>query len=198
VYQHIGPAKRWWRARRVGCALIETPDEPGTQSLHVRNPDEPDTAVWNFPNGWRGELIARIRLPAGSQGAIFSLNDRFFDPSNTLGEDAAVFQARISAENAKPDSWHTLSLRWDLSNGQCEYRVDDKLISRLPVHSRTLNGVSYVRIRSAASTPDPHGIIIRHLKAQISDPNAPAITREEIAAWQSEYVKTIVPRWTKK
>jgi hypothetical protein len=77
-------------------------------------PSEPDTAVWNFPNGWRGELTARIRLPAGSQGAIFSLNDRFFDPSNTLGEDAAVFQARVTAENTQPDTWHTLSLRWDL------------------------------------------------------------------------------------
>ncbi len=198
VYQHTGPAKRWWRARRVGCALIETPDETGTRSLHVRNPDEPDTAVWNFPNGWRGELTARIRLPAGSQGAIFSLNDRFFDPSNTLGEDAAVFQARVTAKKTQPDTWHTLSLRWDLGRGECEYRLDDKLIATLPLHSQTLNGVSYVRIRSAASTPDPHGIIIRHVKAQISDPNAPAFTREEIASWQSEYVKTIVPRWTKK
>ena len=100
VYQHLGPAKRWWRARRVGCELIDTPDEIGTHSLHVRHlpnePSEPDTAVWNFPNGWRGELTARIRLPAGSQGAIFSLNDRFFAPSNTLGEDAAVFQARVA------------------------------------------------------------------------------------------------------
>ncbi|WP_449072825.1 sialidase family protein [Prosthecobacter sp.] len=203
VYQHIGPAKRWWRGRRVGCELIETPGEKGTRSLHVRHaasaeaeaPGEPDTAVWNFPNGWKGELTARIRLPAGSQGAIFSLNDRFFDPSNTLGEDTAVFQARVTADNAKPDEWHTLSLRWDLERGQCEYRLDDALVSTLPVRSRTLNGVSYLRIRSAAAKPDPHGVIIRHVKAQISDPNAPAVTREQVAAWQQEYVKTIVPRW---
>lgn len=204
TYQHIGPAKRWWRARRVGCELIETPGEKDTRSLHVRHaastdaPSEPDTAVWNFPNAWRGELTARIRLPAGSQGALFSLNDRFFDPSNTMGEDVAVFQARVTADHANPDEWHTLSLRWDLSSGQCEYRLDDRLISKLPLHSRTLNGVSYMRIRSAASTPDPHGIIIRHVKAQISDPNAPAVTREDIDAWQQEYVKSIVPRWTQK
>jgi hypothetical protein len=204
VYQHVGPAKRWWRARRVGCELIETPEAKGTRSLHVRHaasadaPSEPDTAVWNFPNGWRGELTARVRLPAGSQGAIFSLNDRFFDPSNTIGEDAAVFQARVTSENTKPDTWHTLSLRWNLSRGQCEHFLDDKLVSKLPLHSRTLNGVSYVRIRSAASTPDPHGVIIHHVKAQINDPTAPAVTREEIDVWQQDYVKVIVPRWSRK
>ncbi len=207
VYQHIGPAKRWWRARRIGCELIDTPDEANSRSLHVRHvessdevnaPSEPDTAVWNFPSGWRGELTARIRLPAGSQGAIFSLNDRFFDPSNTLGEDAAVFQARVTTGAAKPDTWHTLSLRWDLARGQCEYRLNDTLISTLPLQSRTLNGVSYVRIRSAATTPDPHGIIIRRVKAQITEPKAPAVTTEEVAAWQREYVETIVPRWPAK
>jgi hypothetical protein len=199
TYQHIGPAKRWWRARRVGCELIKTPGENGTRSLHVRHapnePSEPDTAVWNFPNGWCGELTARIRLPTGSKGSIFSLNDRFFDPSNTLGEDAAVFQARVTSENTQPDTWHTLSLNWDLSSGRCEYRLDDQLIASLPLHSRTLNGVSYLRIRSAASTPDLHGIIIRHVKVQISDPNAPAVISEAVAAWQEEYVKAIISRW---
>ncbi len=207
VYQHIGPAKRWWRARRTGCALIETPGEKDTRSLHVRHvastdethaPSEPDTAVWNFPSGWRGELTARVRLPAGSQGAIFSLNDRFFDPSNTLGEDVAVFQARVTPENAQSDTWHTLSLRWNLSSSQCEYHLDGKLIETLPLHSTTLNGLSYLRIRSAAKTPDPHGIIIRHVKAQITDPNAPAVTREQVDTWQGEYVKTVVPRWLGK
>lgn len=195
VYQHTGPAKRWWRARRIGCELIETPGESNTQSLHVRNPDEPDTAVWNFPNGWRGELTARIRLPAGSQGAIFSLNDRFFDPSNTLGEDLAMFQSRVTTDAAKPDTWHTLSLRWDLTRGECEQRLDDQLIATQKLSHRTLNGLSYLRIRSAASKPDPHGVIIRHVKAQIADPEAPAIPREEQDAYQQDYVKTVVPRW---
>ena len=204
TYQHIGPAKRWWRARRTSCELIETPGEKDTRSLHVRHaassgePSEPDTAVWNFPNGWRGELTARIRLPAGSQGAIFSLNDRFFDPSNTLGEDAAVFQARVTTDNAKPDEWHTLSLRWDLSSSQCESLLDEKRIETLPLHARTLNGISYLRIRSAAASPDPHGIIVRRVQAQISDPNAPAVTPEQVAASQQEYVKTIVPQWLEK
>ena len=109
-----------------------------------------------------------------------------------------MFQGRVTAENTSPDTWHNLSLRWDLSSRQCEYRLDDKLIATLPLHSNTLNGVSYVRIRSAASTPDPHGIIIRHVKAQISDPKAPAVTPEQVLASQQEYVKAVVSRWTKK
>ena len=206
VYQHIGPAKRWWRARRIGCELIDTPDESGTRSLHVCHavaakdeaPSEPDTAVWNFPNGWRGELAARIRLPAGSQGATFSLNDRFFDPSNTLGEDVAVFQARVTTADVKADGWHTLSLRWDLSRGQCEHRLDDQLIATLTLRTRTLNGVSYLRIRSNAKTPDPHGIIVRRVKVKITNPNAPAVTSDDITAWQDEYVKSVVSRWQDK
>lgn len=206
VYQHIGPAKRWWRARRIGCELIDTPDEPGTRSLRVRHatagkdeaPSEPDTAVWNFPNGWRGELTARIRLPAGSQGATFSLNDRFFDPSNTLGEDVAVFQARVTTADVKADGWHTLSLRWDLNRHQCEYRLDEQLITTVPLRTRALNGVSYLRIRSIAQAPDPHGIIIRRVQVKITDPNAPAVTSDDITAWQDEYVKSVVSRWQDK
>jgi hypothetical protein len=58
VYRHTGPATRWYRAREVGCVLVETPGEPGTRSLHVRRPadTEAETAVWNFPNGQAGEL----------------------------------------------------------------------------------------------------------------------------------------------
>jgi hypothetical protein len=198
VFQHTGPAKRWWRARRIGCALIETPDERGSHSLHVRHLDEADTAVWNFPNGWRGELTLRLRLPGGSQGAIFSLNDRFFDPSNTLGEDLAVFQARVSTGSLKPDTWHTLSLRWDLSRGECEQRLDDQLIATQKVRHRTLNGLSYLRIRSSAEKPDPHGVIIRHVKAEMADPKAPEAIRDDLAAYQQDYVRSIVPRWSEK
>jgi hypothetical protein len=47
------------------------------------------------------------------------------------------------------------------------------------VHFRTLNGVCYLRIRSPAATPDPHGVFIRHVKVQIADSKAPAVTREQ-------------------
>ena len=109
-----------------------------------------------------------------------------------------MFQARVTARDTKADTWHTLSLRWDLGRRQCEYRLDDKLITSLPLGSRTLNGVSYLRIRSAAPAPDLHGIIIRRVQAQITDPNAPAVTREDQIAWQREYVESLVPRWQKK
>jgi hypothetical protein len=106
-----------------------------------------------------------------------------------------MFQSRVTTDAAKPDTWHTLSLRWDLTRGECEQRLDDQLIATHKLRHRTLNGLSYLRIRSAAAKPDPHGVIIRQVKAQIADPKAPAIPREEQDAYQQDYVKTVVPRW---
>lgn len=197
VYQHTGPAKRWWRAREVGCELIETPGEDGSKSLRVRKSDgkEPDTAVWNFPNGWSGELTARILLPAGSQGAVIALNDRFFDPSNPLGEDRAVFRLDLKPGDVPPGAWQDLSLRWDLGQGTCECRLGDRLIATLPIATTTLNGISYLRLRSAATTPDPHGLVVRRVAVQITDPVAPPVTEEAAQAWQDDYVKSVVAGW---
>lgn len=197
VYQHTGPAKRWWRAREVGCELVETPDEPGTKSLRVRRPEgrEPDAAVWNFPNGWSGELTARVCLPEGSQGATLSLNDRFFDPSNPLGESRAIFRIDLKPGELKPGIWHDLSLRWNLGGDHCEARLDGKPFATLPVLTKTLNGISYIRFRSAAATPDPEGLLVRRVAVSITDPVAPAVTAEQVMAWQEEYVTTVVAGW---
>lgn len=197
VYRHTGPAKRWWRAREVGCELIETPGEPGTKSLRVRRSEgkEPDAAVWNFPNGWSGELTARILLPAGSQGAVISLNDRFFDPSNPLGEERAVFRFELKPGDLSPDVWHDLTLRWHAGEGRCECRLGDRLAANLPILTNTLNGVSYLRLRSAAVTPDPQGLVVRRVAVNLTDPFAPAASGEAVQASQEEYVKTVVAGW---
>jgi hypothetical protein len=197
VYRHTGPAKRWWRARETGCELIETPGEPGTKSLRVRRQDgkEPDTAVWNVPSGWSGQLTARILLPAGSQGAVISLNDRFFDPSNPLGEERAVFRFELKPEDGASGVWQDLSLHWDLGKGSCECRLGDQLVATLPILTNTLNGISYLRLRSAASPPDPHGLVVRRVGVNLTDPVAPPVTAEAVRARQEEYVKTVVAGW---
>jgi len=70
VYKHHGPAKRWWRARAVGCQLVTNPTDSSARSLHLRKVDElaADVAVWNFPNGWSGSLTARVMIREGYQG----------------------------------------------------------------------------------------------------------------------------------
>lgn len=197
VYQHTGPAERWWRAREIGCELIETPGEPGTKSLRVRRPDgkEPDTAVWNFPNGWSGELTARILLSDGSPGATVLLNDRFFDPSNPLAEKRAVFRFDLKPGDCPPGAWHDLSLRWDLGKGRCECRLGNRLVATLPILTNTLNGISYLRLRSAAATPDPRGLVVRRVAVHLADPVAPPATAEAVRASQEEYVRTVVAGW---
>jgi len=196
VYRHTGPATRWYRAREVGCELIETPGEPGTRSLHVRRPAgaEADTAVWNFPNGQAGELTIRLRLPAGSQGALLSLNDRFFDPSNRHGEDDAIHQARLTTDDLASDTWHTLALRWDLARGAGELVAGDRRLATLPIRTPTLNGISYLRIHSNAAGRDPHGILVRRVAVTITDPVAPAVTPDEKAAWHRQYLETAFRR----
>jgi BNR repeat-like domain/Putative zinc- or iron-chelating domain len=83
TYKHHGPARRWWRARAVGGELVPDPENPAARSLHLRKHDDlpADAAVWNFPNGWKGSLTARVRVRPGFAGGMICLNDRFFDPS---------------------------------------------------------------------------------------------------------------------
>jgi hypothetical protein len=42
VYKHHGPAKGWWRARAVGCKLVDNPTDSSQQSLHIRKADSSD------------------------------------------------------------------------------------------------------------------------------------------------------------
>jgi hypothetical protein len=199
VYRHTGPATRWYRAREVGCVLVETPGEPGTRSLHVRRPAgaEAETAVWNFPNGQAGELTVQLRLPAGSQGGLLSLNDRFFDPSNRHGEDDAIHQVRVTTADLAADTWHTLTLRWNLPGGAGELLAGDRRLASLPVRTPTLNGISYLRVHAAGAEPDPHGILIRRVAVTITDPIAPPVTPKDQGAWHQKYLDTVLPRWTR-
>ena len=197
TYLHHGPAKRWWRARAPGAVLAAHPDDGDRKCLHVRRqPDlPPDGATWNFPNGWKGSLKARVRLPSGSQGAVITLNDRMFDPANDLGEELAVFRVSLSERSLAPDKWHELRLDWDLSARSCLLAVGDAEPVELPLRHPTLNGLSYLRFRSTAKESDPHGLLIDRVEATITDPFAPRCTSEEQAAHERRYIEQVVSTW---
>lgn len=197
TYTHHGPARRWWRARAAGAALIDHPDDKTRKCLHVRKqPELPaDGATWNFPNGWKGSLEARIKVPSGSQGSSIALNDRMFDPTNDFGEELAVFRVSLSDLNLTPDQWHTLRFDWDLSNRLCSLKIGDQQPVELPVRHPTLNGLSYVRFRSTAKEMDPSGILVEQVTVKITDPFAPACSAQEQRANEQRYVKEVVPSW---
>jgi len=203
VYKHHGPAKRWWRARAVGCELIPHPTEPDRRWLHVRKADElpADGAVWNFPNGWKGRLTARVLIRRNFHGATISLNDRFFDPANDLGEDFAVFQATITADgqigaaNLPPDEWAELCFDWDLTKRACTLTINGQPAATLPLRHQTLNGISYLRLRSSARTIDTAGFLIDSARVSISEPAAPVWSSKDLAAHEQRYIGTMIPHW---
>ncbi len=206
TYKHHGPAKRWWRARAEGCSLIANPTRPDRRCLLVRKPDDlpADGATWNFPNGWKGSLTASIMIRKGFHGGTLCLNDRMFDPSNDLGEEFAVFRATIDPDGKigsaalTPGQWADVKLDWNLSGGTCRLSVDGKPAGQLQLRNRTLNGVSYLRLRSAAQRRDTAGFLVQHVRVSIDDPYAPALSVADQLAHERRYIQKMVPRWNQQ
>lgn len=204
VYKQHGPAARWWRARAVGCELVANPTDPSVNSLHIRHADEksPDGAVWNFPNGWRGTLTARVMINPDYQGGRISLNDRMFDPTDDAGETLAVFGVKLGDDGSfgtvtlTPETWHDLTLDWDLRNSRCRLQVDGEDAGVVKIKNETLNGVSYVRFRSMAHEIDRAGFLVDRVDVTIDDPFAPTRTATQQAEHEQRYIEKMVPRWS--
>ena len=204
VYKHYGPAKRWWRARAVGCELVENPTDSSAKSLHIRKADDlaADGAVWNFPNGWKGSLTARLMIRKGYRGGIICLNDRMFDPSNDWGEQFSVFKAYIDAAGKignitlKSETWYDIEFKWNLTDKSCLIFVDSHKAGSLKIRHETLNGINYVRFRSAACQLDKAGFLVDSVKVSLNDPFAPACTAKDQIEHEKRYVEKLVPLWT--
>ncbi len=205
VYKYYGPAKRWWRARAVGCDIIENPTNRLAKSLHIRKADElaADGATWNFPNGWKGTLSVRIMIRKGFHGGIISLNDRFFDPCNNWGGKFSVFGLNIDSNGKmgriflEPYRWYDINFSWDLGDNKCIVFVDGKETDVLQTKNRTLNGISYIRFRSSAEKIDKAGFLVDSIKVRIDDPYAPHCTKTDKMIQEKRYIKEMIPLWTK-
>lgn len=206
VYKHHGPAKAWWRARAVGCELVQNPTELNKKCLKLRKPDElpPDGAVWNFPNAWSGSLSTRIYLKPECQGGSISLNDRMFDPSNDDGERLAVFQLvwgedhQLGKLQLESDRWYDVRIQWDLTRDHADLFIDDQLVATLPLLNRTLNGVSYLRFRSLAKTTDLDGFLVDDAHVTVHNAYAPPVQPIDQSEHEKRYVEKVVPYWKPK
>jgi len=196
VFKHFGPASGWWRDREAGAELVQHPSKPKAKVLHIRRSDEkdPDGAVWNFPNGRSGKLSVRIMLNKGFMGGNIALTDRFFNPADCHGERLAMFSLPIKANGQigsgsaiSPDKWHTLDFKWDIDENNCEVFAGGKLELILPLRNKTLNGLSYLRLRSTATSIDKVGYYIESIKVDILDNLAPAVSEKEILAMETAY-----------
>lgn len=197
VFKFFGPAANWWRDRTVGPVLVDDPSRPGIKLLHIRRPDDkdPDGAVWNFPNGRSGLLTVRIMLNKGFKGGNIALTDRHFNPSDTHGERLAMFSLPISPSGQLGSDgpiisigqWHTLQLAWDINLKTCRVISDGLPAVTLSLRHGTLDGVSYLRLRSMASSVDQAGYYVESVKVDISDNIAPSASQEAVLAAAENY-----------
>ncbi len=176
VFKAFGPASRAWRDRTQGAQLIDHPSKAGAKVLHVRRPDEkdPDGAVWNFPMARAGKLTLRVLLQEGSAGGSVALGDRFFDPTDDNGEAKAIFLlpvqigAKIGESAAcAAGQWYTMDLQWDLNQSSCQVSVDGKPAAKFSPQNDSKNGVCYLRLRSAAKSVDPAGLLVESVNVEV-------------------------------
>ncbi|NUQ61268.1 MAG: exo-alpha-sialidase [Pirellulales bacterium] len=176
VFKAFGPAVYWWRDRVQGPCLVDHPAKPGARALHVRRPDDKDGdgAVWNFPLGRRGKLAVRLSLATGFGGGSVAIADRFIQPTDAIGEKQSVFTLPIPASGRleegvrlEPNRWHTLSMAWDLDQGQCRVQVDDRQAGTLTTADSNAFGLSYLRLRSTAPARDPAGFLVESVEAEV-------------------------------
>ncbi len=176
VFKPFGPVDYYWRNRVQGPGLLYHPTRPGAKVLWVRRPDENsgDEAVWNFPAGNRGKLSLRILLPEGFSGGVVALADRFIQPTDPVAEKLESFRLSLSPEGRLGDGptvvkgrWHTLVLSWDLDDDRCRVTVDEERSFVLARLNRKSAGLSYLRLRSTAASPDRIGFLIEQVKVAV-------------------------------
>lgn len=197
VFKFFGPASGWWRDRTIGPILVDHPTRPGAKVLHIRRPDDkdPDGAVWNFPNGRSGTLSIKLMLNKGFKGGNIALTDRHFNPSDTHGERLAMFSLPISSSgqlgtdgpSISTGDWHKLDLVWDINGKTCKVISDGVLAITLPLRHETLDGVSYLRLRSMAPSLDRAGYYVESVKVDLKDNVAPPASHEAVLAAAKEY-----------
>lgn len=158
-----------------GCSLEPHPDKVGKNVLHIQyKPGESLVAdthggVWNFPAMKKGTFTTRIRIPAGSTGVSLLLNDRWFNPSDTVACHESMFELKLDRKKLgiNDDRWHEIAINWDLSEKKAVARVqvDGKQRNlRLPLKNSSKTGISYVHFIAVPAEKNP-GVYVAWVKA---------------------------------
>ena len=196
IFKQFGPVIYYWRDRCIGPRLVEHPSKNGVNVLHIRRPDENhgDGAIWNFPNGQSGKLSLHILLNEGFGGGSISLTDRFFNPTDDHGERLAMFSLPISEKGQLGQGpgisigqWHTIDFIWDIDNKTCTVINDGKQALIMTQRNETLNGLSYLRLRSKSPVVDTAGYLIESVVVDIDDNTAPMLSKKDKQIFEADY-----------
>jgi len=158
-----------------GCNVEPHPEKEGRQVLHLAYKADESLvsdvrgAVWNFPAMQKGTFSASLRIPEGSEQVSLLLNDRWFNPSDTVARYESMYELKLDRRRLgiRDDRWHEVSLEWDLSQKSpaAAVRVDGKRRNlRLPLMNESLDGISYVHFIASPAAPNP-GVYVEWVKA---------------------------------
>lgn len=167
--------------RTDGVALEPHPDKAGKNVLHLRY--EPDDrlvsdvrgAVWNFPAMKRGAFTASVRIPEGSENVELVLNDRWFNPSDSVSCYESMYRLPLDRKQLgiKDDAWHSVTVEWKLDSPKdkgARVRVDGKLRrQRLPLQNPSLDGISYVHFIALPAPATSQGIYVEEVRAKAAE-----------------------------
>lgn len=106
-----------------------------------------DGAVWNFPAAKDGSLLLHLRIPQNESEVTLVLNDRWFNPTDTVARHEAMYRLPLSRKvlDIKDRKWHRLQIFW-YKNKTARVFVDGKQKTELPVVCPTEHGVSYLHL----------------------------------------------------
>ena len=158
--------------RAEGARLAPDPKDGKRQVIHIAREDDPtyetphQGAVWNFPASGKGYFETEIYVPAGSQGGMLSLHDRWFNPGDTTAQVHAMFTFDIG--RLAHDQWNPLKFEWDLTGASDSCVVTNEkgdVVTQIPMNHSTVNGISYVHFITSAHNPDESGFYIGRVSA---------------------------------
>ena len=126
-------------------------------------------AVWNFPAFRKGRFTASVRFNNVDSNAELLLNDRWFNPSDTVARHFAPFVIPLNPKKLKikDSKAHTLRIEWNLDTKKPEaiVYVDNKKRMTIPLTNSSLHGLSYVHFLSDNRAGD-QGYVVEGVNAE--------------------------------
>ncbi len=159
--------------RTPGCSLVDGK----LQVRYIPNDSlltSQRGAVWNFPAFRKGRLTASIRFNDSAVKGNLLLNDRWFNPTDTVARYYAPFVVPLNARQLKiqDNRMHVIRIDWDLDkrNPEAEIYIDDRKQLSIPLKNKSLHGLSYVHFLSDTRIGDK-GYEIGWVKAESTKTN---------------------------
>lgn len=158
--------------RQLAPLLVSHPDDSARKALCIRyQPNDSlvqdnDGALWNFPASPSGEVTLSLRIPQGAAAVELLLNDRWFNPTDTVARYAAPYRATLDRRTLgiRDDRWHSVTIRW--SEGRAaRLMVDGRRRTTLPLQNATEHGPSYLHLLGG-HTPDSVGVWVERVEAR--------------------------------